>query len=617
LLIVFLIASPAIGFINSNTNRLEISFISEYGLEMLAIATLFVGLAHKPKSTSALLLPILSIPFSVIVFIILGSIISGKVIEPLGNPNYSGALLAITTPLSLAFLQQSLSSKKNIYIYAFIATIILIQVFALKHRAGALSTIIAISIFYILCDPTSLKKKVLPAAIGILATVSILAFIKSDGLEDAIKSKSFTTRALQYELTYNALQNAPLFGYGSGAYTDIAYEYSAKIPGHRSKLDDLGYFNHPHNDWLERLIEAGLVGSISFFFLVALAFLRSLIGTLKPDKYATPKNIQASIFSSQIAYLALGLISIANQTPAPMVVSFLIIGLALNLEKKEKPPETLKLQIANLLTSVALVFAGIGTFYALKNDHETRLILQNIERDPTTSAHVIESASSYFGVTNGLSLLISKYKSSDYIALAEKKFDEFRSPYLSLIQLHAQFASSENKNKVTPATLKYALVNFPEEGITLSSSLLYSAFENDLRGIQISLKKQLGKSLIKNNLADPDDLNFTTFLGISSDTSLVKFENKSLNVFIKDDLLKFIIKTLTKGPISEPEGAKLSALIYDQFLIMSDEELDIDEKKSVVADLAMFIGLTATRTPYRVHQPIFTSNSFKDAVMKD
>lgn len=106
---------------------------------------------------------------------------------------------------------------------------------------------------------------VLPALLAVAALVGMAA--EADWLLREMLARADSYRLMIWEITWDAVQSRPLFGYG------LAAEFPLPEP-----------FSHPHNLYLAALYYGGIVGAVLLFALWASLAARVTTGVRPPDR---------------------------------------------------------------------------------------------------------------------------------------------------------------------------------------------------------------------------------------------------------------------------------------------------------------------------------------------
>ena len=231
------------------------------------------------------------------------------------NRNHFAGLMNMCIPVSIGLFVSRITSRVKAgrflflyFLFAGIIVMVLGLIFSMS-RMAQLSLVAAVLLVLLLMIATKTRHTALPI---ILALVLGLGFLWGTwkGLapvEDRWQTieTSYEDRSLVWQSTLKLIKSFPLTGTGLGTY-ELAYP-----PYKPQKLGAI-IMDHAHNDYLEFLSEAGLIGFIPWlaFFLLFLAFsVRALLKRRNPYPIIStcPScNCRASIrFSTQPRWIVL------------------------------------------------------------------------------------------------------------------------------------------------------------------------------------------------------------------------------------------------------------------------------------------------------------------------
>ena len=194
--------------------------------------------------------------------------------NPLGIPDY----LALATPILIAAVV--LTFNKNIII----KTLAIIPVFALlilSGRAPILSFILILftyAFYNLKLSRRMIRRSILLSLFLLFASLNftkINSFDRAISRFESISNDNFMSnqneRVDLYEISYESFLNKPFIGIGLGSFGLYHYEKDVR--------------DHPHNMFLEVLVEQGLIGLILMLFLFLPLLLRVLPKLLKSKNH--------------------------------------------------------------------------------------------------------------------------------------------------------------------------------------------------------------------------------------------------------------------------------------------------------------------------------------------
>ena len=181
-----------------------------------------------------------------------------------GNRNHFAAYMIMIAPLSIAYALYCSNKNKKI-IFTFIAAIICSAVFLSLSRGGSLSLLIALFFMSFLL----MREKLHGNQHWIIAAVIIFAFVlvSMAGFGPIQHKMSILRQGLasRWSVVFDSLnmvRDFPLFGIGLG---NFKYAFSL----HQTPRQIAIYYDYLHNDYLQFVVEAGLICAalLSIFFL--------------------------------------------------------------------------------------------------------------------------------------------------------------------------------------------------------------------------------------------------------------------------------------------------------------------------------------------------------------
>jgi len=200
------------------------------------------------------------------------------------NSNHMGSLLLVAFPFAMALVagRSASGSRSNFATPAAAlgaAGCLLIAVgVALNRSLAALGLFIPVAFASILLLQQGSKHKRLIAPVAAVAAVICLAVLTGSGLRAELAgsdTSSFVTRADMWRNTLRLIAETFPFGTGVGSFSSI---YAL---GEDPRAVGLTYINHAHNDFLEIVLETGLLGlllliaSLTWWLLTSVSVWRS------------------------------------------------------------------------------------------------------------------------------------------------------------------------------------------------------------------------------------------------------------------------------------------------------------------------------------------------------
>jgi O-antigen ligase/tetratricopeptide (TPR) repeat protein len=277
---------------------------------------------------------------------------------PFVDPDHFAGYLAMVFPLMLSgaifggFPARSGADAAKRISSGFAAFLIFIAVALSQSRAGWMGLAIGTVALFLFVQTRSRSAensvggkataKALRTSLVILAAMVVLALMFVGGRARDVSTQRLGVTVSQGSLdlqermavwlkTPSILREFPLFGVGLGAWPEVFFRFQ---PAPRSDL----LYNAAHNDYLELLVDIGLVGIALLGWLIVrvAARLRSALRTV-------PENLLpalAAMTAGLIVMAAIEFFDFDLQIPANLVLFVLLAGLALRMSIPADPPET-------------------------------------------------------------------------------------------------------------------------------------------------------------------------------------------------------------------------------------------------------------------------------------
>jgi O-antigen ligase len=253
----------------------------------------------------------------------------GSPFGPFVNRNHFAGFIGMIIPLSLGVGLMSKSLEKKV-MYAFFSITMTIALFFSLSRGGIVSFFAGLMVFvFVVFGRTHSVKRLVPVFLFILILASYLLYLGITPIIDRFSQTDVSNeqRLLAWQGVLSAFKDNPIFGSGLGTF-----QYIFKI----YKPDGLYlYWEHAHNDYLELLLEAGVVGTI----IVAIFFFFELKSILKTPWEGKETYLYAAFLSSITTIAVHSVVDFNLQIPSNAITFSLILGMALFLSRKGRQKE--------------------------------------------------------------------------------------------------------------------------------------------------------------------------------------------------------------------------------------------------------------------------------------
>ncbi|MFA5337913.1 MAG: O-antigen ligase family protein [Candidatus Omnitrophota bacterium] len=238
-----------------------------------------------------------------------------------GNRNHFAAYMIMIAPLSVAYALYCKNKNKKI-IFGFIAAIICSAVFLSLSRGGSISLVISLAFLSYLVAKTKAHGK----QYWIIAAVVIFAFVlvSLSGLGPiqhrmSIIKEGLAGRGFVVSDSLSILKNFPLFGIGLGNFKYVFTLY-------QKSRQTAVYYDYLHNDYLQFLIETGLICAVSFLIFFFNLFRSIIIGLNKRhDQFA--KSVVMGGICGLLGVIIHSFVDFNFHIPAVSLLFWLLLGL--------------------------------------------------------------------------------------------------------------------------------------------------------------------------------------------------------------------------------------------------------------------------------------------------
>jgi O-antigen ligase len=244
------------------------------GMEFLAALTyslffILIAFSIKDMHTLARFLKILSyFGFMIAVFAILQKatwndkiywlrqIYEGTPFGPFGNRNHYAGFIGMLIPLTLG-LAFTRRRRERRLLFGFFAVIMAVSLFFSLSRAGIISFFAGITVFALFLTWHKIRaKKIWALAIFVFVIFLYLLYLGIDPIIERFYQTDLTREArfAAWAGTLHAIKDFYMTGSGLGTYIYVFPLYSTGA--------FIFILDHAHNDYLEFILEAGIVGTI-------------------------------------------------------------------------------------------------------------------------------------------------------------------------------------------------------------------------------------------------------------------------------------------------------------------------------------------------------------------
>jgi O-antigen ligase len=190
-------------------------------------------------------------------------LLSASIYGPYVNHNHYAGLMEMLIPLAAAaaFLQRG--SKQFLLLFA---TAVMVLSVALSRSRGGMIALAAEALFVcFLLYRSGRNRRGLIVFLSLSAAIAAFVFVLgSDKVLERFAEAQDAYRLKIYRDSIVMSTHKPLIGYGLGTFSDV-------YPAHKTFYTNL-FVNHAHNDYLEMLVDTGVIGLGLFVWMMVGVF---------------------------------------------------------------------------------------------------------------------------------------------------------------------------------------------------------------------------------------------------------------------------------------------------------------------------------------------------------
>lgn len=227
----------------------------------------------------------------------------------LGNPDFDAGFLAATACATGG----ELAAGRRRWLWAGLG----VQIAALG-LLGSFATLLSVAGAAL---ALAASKRVRRAALAVAAVALVMAGI---GVRSRSPGRALAGRLYLWSVAAPHVEGAPLFGHGAGSFVALwpGWE-AARWRAHPDPADRAfaGAENHAHGDWLEALLDTGVLGFLTLAALLGLCLARGVrFGRTDPRRLAAAAGLAAVIARS--------LVDFPLERPAELGLAMILAALA-------------------------------------------------------------------------------------------------------------------------------------------------------------------------------------------------------------------------------------------------------------------------------------------------
>lgn len=354
-IILFLALSVLIyfAFILTATNSHEALFKAIFELQfLLFFLTLIYLLPDEPLpllSMAKALLPLSLLHFSILGFQYGFAItqmgfdhsISYSLTALMGHRNLAAQVSFLFIPFQFYLFLKTRQSFKRIVLILLISGLFFFSVISLS-RAVWLAIVITISLiaFFLIIRirhwTNHSRKKLRLTGVIFILTLILLGFSFGSSMPDTIKKQlhfienpyygSASERLKLWEFSLEEMKQHPVKGLGGNNWGIMAMKQDVSSVRPETRQGTQVFFQRPHNDFIWKYCETGLVGLLAYVLVFLMAFLILIIKYIKsPDR--TQSQVALILFSLISGFLVFSFFSFPDERPMLKLLFMVVLSL--------------------------------------------------------------------------------------------------------------------------------------------------------------------------------------------------------------------------------------------------------------------------------------------------
>jgi O-antigen ligase len=256
----------------------------------------------------------------------------GSPLGPFVNRNHFAGWMCMVAPLSfgIGFLTRSTGRKIR---YIFFAVVMAITIFFSLSRGGIISFLVGAATLMLVAGwSTPSRKALVPILISVTALFVYLIYIGIGPIIQRFAQSGISSheRLSVWSAAVTAFRDFPFFGTGLGTFQHIFPMY---------KPDGIMmFYQHAHNDYIEILLEFGIVGTLLVLLFLGLACKRILDTRWRGRE----RYLKAAFVASLTSVTVFSIFDFNLHVPSNAILLSFILGLAVAMSRLEQTPSRKK-----------------------------------------------------------------------------------------------------------------------------------------------------------------------------------------------------------------------------------------------------------------------------------
>jgi len=255
----------------------------------------------------------------------------GSPFGPFVNRNHFAGCIGMIIPFALTMTVIARDHAKKAMYMLFTVIMAVALIFSLS-RGGIASFIAALLVYaFIILNENYSMKRLIPLFFFLVILASYLTFLGVAPVIERFETSGVTDegRYLAWQGTLSAFADYPIFGSGLGTFGHIFKIYQP--------VTLAMYWDHAHNDYLELLLEFGIVGviiaSAFIFFIFKSIYKNNTFGHKLYRKAAFFASVSTIVFHSFIDF---NLHILSNAILFSLILGLCVSSTRVTLDKSEE-----------------------------------------------------------------------------------------------------------------------------------------------------------------------------------------------------------------------------------------------------------------------------------------
>lgn len=251
-----------------------------------------------------------------------------------GQKNHFAAFMAMGVPLGFAYFFASSRVSQKAFFF-FIAFFTSFAVFLSGSYAGIGGMILGLAIFIGLMVKNKFLKISWPVLFGFVFLLIVFLFInhaRLDNFFSQLFQHKFAGRFYPARDAFQIIKDFPLFGVGGGNFRYIFPLY---------RTFEAPFYNYLHNDFLELIVEKGILGAF-FYFTFFIFIIKEILEKIKTRRSPTVRILSIGVLSGLAGVAAHSFFEFNFHIPAIEVKFWILLALVYKFANTHSSKKSIK-----------------------------------------------------------------------------------------------------------------------------------------------------------------------------------------------------------------------------------------------------------------------------------